>query len=97
MEFIKTLDIYSSNINFYFNGQEKVRTIPGGILSLLTLIIAFLISFIFGADFYYRTNPKITSETMFSLNYPSLLQINLRLEYSFGRSLNFTAILYPYV
>ena len=101
MEFIKTLDIYSSNINFYFNGQEKVRTISGGILSLVTLIITFFITFIFGKDFYYRINPKTTSEIVFPSNFPvanlSEFQIIWRLEDYSTNTINFTDILYPNV
>ena len=99
MELIKSFDLYANNINMYFKGEKNLKTTYGGILSIITLTISIGISFIFGRDFYFRTNSKVSKETVITRESTILpiseLQLAWRLENSELSNINFDNILFP--
>ena len=99
MENIKSLDIYSNNINLNLKGEEKIKSFSGGILSILTLVLSFFVSYLFGEDFYYRINPKSITEIVSPLEFTYSpvkdLQIAWRIEDDSGLEINLTNIIFP--
>jgi hypothetical protein len=61
-KFIRLFDIYGNYFQLRINNQTKFKTLSGGLLSLLTLIILILCVLSFGNDFFKRKNPKISIE-----------------------------------
>jgi len=62
MDILKALDIYGQPISFTIHSEQKFKTFVGSILSLVTLGLAIFFTIIFGSDFFYRTNPKVSVE-----------------------------------
>jgi hypothetical protein len=60
--FVKFIDIYSNYFQLRINDQAKYKTIIGGIFSLITLGMIIFCFFIFGQDFFEKTNPKVTPQ-----------------------------------
>jgi hypothetical protein len=59
---VKSLDIYGNFFNLRINRSAKFKSVIGGFLSLITMVILIFCIVIFGKDFYSRTNPKVTIE-----------------------------------
>jgi hypothetical protein len=57
----KTIDMNGKYFNFRLKGEEKYKTAFGGLWTLLTIGIFILLTFLLGYDFYFRTNPLIST------------------------------------
>jgi len=57
--FISSFDIYGSLFNFTINRRLIFKTSIGGIISIITFFFVIYTSYLFGKDFFYRTNPKV--------------------------------------
>lgn len=58
---LKIFDIYSQKYTMKINGQQRFKTLSGGIISLISIILLVLIFIKFGANFYLRINPNINT------------------------------------
>lgn len=91
MNILESIDIFGENIYFQFNKKEKLKTTTGGIFTLITILMGFAISFLFGKDFYLRTNPQLTKNIISPSKNPSFklsnknLTIPYRIEDNSGR------------
>ena len=56
---IERMDLFGQNIDFKINGQSKSKTLFGGILSMLMIILLIVFLFISSEDVLYRKNPQI--------------------------------------
>jgi len=65
MMFLKSIDGYGSIINFTLNNQLKLNSNIGGIFTILTIIIYFILINLLATDYYLKINPKVTSEKVF--------------------------------
>src|SRR5690349_4593742 len=72
MKFLVAADLYGSPFMFTTFGTYKFKTTFGGILSLITLGLIILFSFLFGEDFYFRTNPKVIQQIVSPPNYEQI-------------------------
>lgn len=72
MEWIKSIDVISKEINFKYGTSSTLKGVFGGILTML-LSIFILSGFIsFGMQIFYKTNPKVT----YSKSYQDYGKIN---------------------
>lgn len=58
---LKIFDIYSQKYTMKIDGQQRFKTLSGGIISLVSIILLVLIFVKFGANFYLRINPNINT------------------------------------
>lgn len=56
---ISYFDIYGSLFNFTINKELKFKTFVGGLITIITSVFAIYISFEFGKNFFFKTNPII--------------------------------------
>jgi hypothetical protein len=56
---MKNFDLLTSKQIFYINRNSTFQTKIGGIMSIIYIIIAILFFYLFGSDFWLRTNPDI--------------------------------------
>lgn len=59
---IKLCDFLGPELKFRINNQENFKTVFGGLLSLIYLILLSIFFFIFGKDFFLRKNPKVITQ-----------------------------------
>ena len=72
MEFVRELDfLFSSEFKFSVFKKSSFKSTLGGILTILTVTLSALLSFYFGADLYYRTNPNIVYNQVVPETYPA--------------------------
>ena len=72
MEYFRELDIfYSTDFKFSVFKKSSFKTHLGAILSIITLALTVIITFYFGKDLYYRTNPKLVYNEIVPQNYPA--------------------------
>ena len=55
--FLKSIDIYGSQIKIYINKQDKIKTKLGGIFTILMITFIVIFSWFIGNDLIYRENP----------------------------------------
>lgn len=72
---IKNIDIYGAQFNFYVQKETTIKTMLGGVFTLLTLGFFLFTFIVFGYDFYYKLNPNVisqeklyTKEELYSMN-----------------------------
>ena len=59
MESFRTLDfLFNTDFKFSVFNKSSFKTRCGGILSIITITLGALMTYYFGKDLYYRTNPK---------------------------------------
>ena len=51
--------MFGVNYTLKTRGEDKFRTAIGGCLTLLTICVISVVSFVFGTDFYYKQNPNV--------------------------------------
>lgn len=71
---LKHIDCFAGKISFNINKNSIYKTKTGGVFSLFYFIIVFIMSFILGKSFYYRTDP-IVLEQAINLNHHVMRQI----------------------
>ena len=59
--FLACFDFIGENRLIYYNSSNKYTTRLGGILSIASFSLIFIFIIIFGSNFWYQMNPKITS------------------------------------
>jgi len=99
---LSTIDIFGAKFGFNINNQETYKTAFGGTLSIFTLLVIVIFTFLFGQDFYYRINPSVFLNTFVPEKYdppialrPENFTIAWRIEGDDKYALNFTKVLYP--
>lgn len=69
-------DLFGTNVNLMFNGQTQIHSTAGLIVSFLSVMLMGLLIFAFGTDFFYRTNPIFTKQTIIPEEYQSIALTN---------------------
>lgn len=96
---IKRIDTIGINIWFNFQGQFNIKSIFGGLLSIVFVAITASLFLGFGIDLYQRKNPKTSFNTMIT-DYEEVPTSNskftlaFRLEDTFGQFFNKSDIAY---
>ena len=91
--FIACFDYIGENRLIYFNSSNKYTTPLGGILSIVSFGLIFIFIIIFGSNFWYQKNPKITSyPARFYEMDPNDYKMNIPIMFDY--SLNATNYLY---
>lgn len=70
---MKALDLLGESPTLYFNNEEKIKTKFGSIMTFVILIFIIILFWGFGQDFFKRTNPNMSFETVNPLYSPKLL------------------------
>lgn len=65
MDVLSFIDMFGQTINFSIQGKAKYQTLIGAFFSIVTFTVAVVFFVIFGKDFFYHINPKISSKTTF--------------------------------
>ena len=100
--FFKYIDIFGTRFHFLTYKKQKFKTFIGGIITIITFILTFIIIFLLEEDFFFRKNPSYT----FSQYGASYEKINLskekvliafRLENNYGIKINAKNIIYPMI
>ena len=63
-KFFSKLDYYGTKFHFQMAQKMKFKTFIGGIITLILSIFAIMFLFIFGHDFFFRTNPNFTQSSI---------------------------------
>jgi hypothetical protein len=92
---MKIFDIYGTEFKFLFNGDNKYKTTFGAICTLLTFIVAFIVTITIGSDFWFRTNPRIISGIGAESKKIKISDIGEVFKFSFGRPDNYTSYIFP--
>ena len=72
MNYLEKLDIfYSTDFKFSVFKKPSFKTPLGGVLSIMTLALSVVVSFYFGQDLFYGTNPKVYYNQVITETYPS--------------------------
>jgi hypothetical protein len=77
--FLRYLDVYSYDIKMKINDREKISSLIGILLSILTFFVLIVFSWLIGNDFIYRTNPNSYMDQNIGKAYP---RINLTREFA---------------
>jgi len=56
------IDMYGSKLNFTLNNQPSLKSIYGGMLTILKFFIYIVLFIFFAKDFYLKINPRVISE-----------------------------------
>ena len=98
--FFKNIDLLGAKFHFYTNRHRSKRTVIGGILTILIIIIFILFCIIFGDNFFTRDKPSVTISTennsqyeIFDLKKEKVL-FSFRIEDYDGNYVNISNILY---
>lgn len=71
-KFLKIIDIYGEEIKLTLDSKEKINTICGGILTIVTLFGLILFSWFIGNDIYYKSNPLSYLDLVIEENFPKI-------------------------
>ena len=88
---LELIDIYGTNFGFTLFKSMKFKTVIGGVISLASIAIIITFSFLFGGDFFYRRNPKLTSKKVIPDSYPDPVKftdLKTMFAWSFGDEFN---------
>ena len=72
VECLKKIDMYGLSFSFTTFGKTKFNTTCGGILTLCTTIVIAAFIFIFGSDFFLKTNPNLVESDLIHLTSKSV-------------------------
>ena len=64
---LKRIDMYGLSFSFTTFGKAKFNTTCGGILTLCTALVVCVFTFIFGSDFFLKTNPNLVESELVHL------------------------------
>ena len=62
MEILRSLDFFGSYLHWYVNQKKKVYTRLGGILSVISIVICFIVLVYLLSGIIKRKNPQTTEE-----------------------------------
>ena len=72
---LKASDVFGSKYDFSIQGSDSIKTIAGGIMSVLISLFFLFVIIAFGQDFYHKKNPKVliqqkiqTDQELYALN-----------------------------
>ena len=103
MEVFKALDFFGSYLHWYVNKQKKVYTFLGGILTILSFVVCFIVLVKLLREIITRNNPQINIDEHPSNEYPKIkfgeekIYIPWRISDYRIRKVNFTGLIYPVV
>jgi hypothetical protein len=96
------MDIFGTQMKFSLYRRVKYTSLLGGFSSILAYITIIVFTFVFGKNFFYKTNPKILFKQERPDIYPPPIQINgenivipWRITDENDAPVNFTNIIYP--
>lgn len=72
MEYLKKIDLSGYTLSIYFNNQSTIKTVYGGFLSILMIILSILCIIGFGLDLVLRKHPNVTMSNSIHITEPSL-------------------------
>ena len=58
---LQKLDFFGSKFHFYSGNSATKESVPGGLLSIFIFFIFFILTWVFGDDFFSRKNPSVTT------------------------------------
>ena len=67
VSYLKNVDIYGLPFSLNTFGQTKFKTTFGGFLSIVTLTIICLCTYLFGTDFWHKENPNVIPDQLVHL------------------------------
>lgn len=99
LSIIKKVDLIGINIRFNFQGHYSIKSIFGGLLSILFMVITVSLFLGFGIDLYQRKNPKTSFNSIISKDVEiktsnSNFTLAYRLEDTLGQFFNRSEIAY---
>ena len=103
MELFKSLDFFGSYLHWYVNKQKKVYTLLGGVFTIISLIICFIVLISLLNGIITRSNPQITMDDQPSFEYPKIKfgEKKIYIPWTIGdyhsHDANFTGWIYPVV
>jgi hypothetical protein len=92
---MKIFDIYGTEFKFLFHGENTYRTTFGFICTLLSFIIAIVVTVTMGSDFFFKTNPRIISGMGAESQKIKISEIREIFKFSFGIPDNYTSYILP--
>ena len=103
VSFLSQIDMYGSKFHFKTFGDNKTTSSFGGIMTIATILILFLFTYLFGQDFFYRRNPKVTESGSLPGSYSRVqlsnenIVIPWRIEDASAMPVDPSGVLYPIV
>ena len=82
-EMIKKVDFFGGNVSLSYKGNNGVRTIFGGIVTILNGILLILLIIMFGVNFYERINPLFFVQEVFEKEKEQFKITNKNFPFSF--------------
>jgi hypothetical protein len=73
---LKTLDIFGQGISLRINGQLKSKTVVGGTLSILMIMLLLAMFFVSAQDVLYHKNPQVSVESVVLDKIPDMILNN---------------------
>ena len=92
---LKKVDMYGVQFTFNTFGQSKFKTKLGGILTLFTISIVGLFTYIFGTDFWHKENPNVTPKDLVHMTTKKIKITNEKYSFMIGLQ-NSSSNLYNY-
>ncbi len=63
LSLIKNCDAYGANFTFKIQDSSSIKTIAGGIMTIITFLCYIFAFFVFGNDLINKRNPKLLIQT----------------------------------
>lgn len=67
---IISIDIFGKSINLKMEGREEYKTLVGGLLTILMMILMVVVTVFFGLDLIERKNPSYYFQILQGEGYP---------------------------
>ena len=83
MKYFSKIDAYKK-VNILINGENKIKNVFGGILTLFTLMIILILSWIVGNDMIYRKSPSSFQDTIVNRQYQNITITKENFPIAFG-------------
>ena len=97
---LKGIDFYGITYEFGTKGEDKFKTWFGGCMSIFTVISIMAFGYLFGKDFYHKTNPRVVNQeriyTQTKLLKPNTKDHTILFRLHDGGAKNFDLSLLPY-
>lgn len=86
---VRNSDIYGAQFQIYVQNEKSIKTVLGGLLTILTLGFFLFTFIVFGYDFYYKQNPNVisqeklyTEEEIYNMNNQTIHNVSVVLKMS---------------
>jgi hypothetical protein len=70
---LKIIDIFADGINLSLAGETSFQTIFGGLLTLITILIVAVFSWLIGKDIYYKEKPFFYQQSLTLTENPEII------------------------